>query len=133
MAEDGELESQSLAAPARFPDEDHHLVISSPMAESGELESHGVTRALVSSEARRPWPVRSPCARRESNPHVRRHTLLRRARLPITPPALDRAAHLRPFLNPHVSVSMWQFAHKIRRLSSSLLGMSPSTWSTKLG
>jgi len=54
MAEDGELESQSLSTPTRFPDGDHHLVISSLTAESGELESHGVTRALVSSEARHP-------------------------------------------------------------------------------
>jgi hypothetical protein len=52
MAEDGELESRGLATPTRFPDGDHHPVISSPMAESGEFESHGVTRALVSSEAR---------------------------------------------------------------------------------
>ena len=42
------------SGPTRFPDGDHHLVISSPTAESGELESHGVTRALVSSEARHP-------------------------------------------------------------------------------
>jgi hypothetical protein len=34
-------------------------------------------------------PVHLPCAGRESNPHVRRHTLLRRARLPVTPPARD--------------------------------------------
>jgi len=54
MAEDGELESQSLSTPTRFPDGDNHLVISSPTAESGELESHGVTRALVSTEARPP-------------------------------------------------------------------------------
>jgi hypothetical protein len=53
-AEDGELESQGLATPTRVPDGDHHLAVSSPMAESGELESHGVTRALVSSEARHP-------------------------------------------------------------------------------
>src|SRR5215470_11476477 len=38
-----------------------------PGAESGELESHGVTRALVSSEARPPWPVHSPCPTRDSN------------------------------------------------------------------
>jgi hypothetical protein len=52
MEEDGELESQGLLTPTRFPDGDRHPVISSPMAESGEFESHGVTRALVSGEAR---------------------------------------------------------------------------------
>ena len=54
MEEDGEIESQGLLTPTRFPDGDHHPVVSSPAAESGEIESHGVTRALVSSEARLP-------------------------------------------------------------------------------
>ena len=38
-----------------------------------------------------PCPVHLPYAGRESNPHVRRHTLLGRARLPFTPPALGPA------------------------------------------
>ena len=54
MEEDGEFESQDLPTPTRFPDGDHHPVISPSVAESGEIESHGVTRALGSSEARLP-------------------------------------------------------------------------------
>ena len=69
MAEDGVLETHSQGA-TRFPGGDRTLAASSSVdrtgcalgpgpctariAESGELESHGVTRALVSSEARYP-------------------------------------------------------------------------------
>ena len=38
----------------RFPDGDHHLVVSSPSEESGRLERHGATRASVSNGARHP-------------------------------------------------------------------------------
>jgi hypothetical protein len=40
--------------PHRFPDGDHHLVVSSPSEESGRLERHGATRASVSNGARHP-------------------------------------------------------------------------------
>ena len=40
--------------PTRFPDRDHHLVVSSPSEESGRLERHGATRASVSNGARHP-------------------------------------------------------------------------------
>jgi hypothetical protein len=40
--------------PTRFPDGDHHLVVSSPSEESGRLERHGATRASVSNGARHP-------------------------------------------------------------------------------
>jgi hypothetical protein len=53
MAEDGVFETHSQGA-TRFPGGDRTLAASSSMAESGELESHGVTRALVSCEARHP-------------------------------------------------------------------------------
>ena len=45
----------------------------------------------LSNESPAPCPVHLPCAGRESNPHVRRQTLLGRARLPFTPPALGPA------------------------------------------
>jgi hypothetical protein len=52
--------------------------------ERGEIESHAVRRALVSSEARLPGRFTlHACAGRDSNPHVRRHTVLSRARLPV--------------------------------------------------
>ena len=51
MAEDRVFETHSQGA-TRFPDGDRTLAASSSTAESGEFESHGVTRALVSSEAR---------------------------------------------------------------------------------
>jgi len=62
---------------------------SHPLAESGEIESQPFLAALVSSEARRPGRFTLlACAGRDSNPHVRRHTVLARARLPsLTPPA----------------------------------------------
>jgi hypothetical protein len=116
MAEDGVLETHSQGA-TRFPSGDRTLTASSSTAESGRLERHGRSRALVSSEARHPGRfalhgaaggdrrtaryaqtgaavISRPTAYagRESNPHVLRHTHLRRARLPITPPALERAA-----------------------------------------
>ena len=79
-------------APTRFPAGASRLAGSSS-EEGGLLESHGVTRASASNGARPlagspsvRWEV---CAGRESNPHVERHTLLRRARLPVTPPARD--------------------------------------------
>ena len=40
--------------PTRFPDGDHHLVVSSPSEESGRLERHGAIRASVSNGARHP-------------------------------------------------------------------------------
>jgi hypothetical protein len=90
-AEDGEIESQRLTTPTRVPAAAGALPGSSPIAESGAIEAHAPARDAHSLAARPgPWPVHSPsCAGRESNPHVRRHTLLRRARLPITPPAHD--------------------------------------------
>jgi hypothetical protein len=90
-AEDGEIESQCLTTPIRVPAAAGALPGSSPIAESGAIEAHAPARDAHSLAARPgPWPVHSPsCAGRESNPHVRRHTLLRRARLPITPPAHD--------------------------------------------
>src|ERR1700749_3652465 len=53
MAEDGGHDPQGLP-PTRFPDGDHHLVVSSPSEESGRLERHGATRASVSNGARHP-------------------------------------------------------------------------------
>jgi hypothetical protein len=54
MAEDGGHDPQGLPTPTRFPDGDHHLVISSPSEESGRLERHGASRASVSNGARHP-------------------------------------------------------------------------------
>jgi hypothetical protein len=50
-------------------------------AESGEIESHGLRRALVSGEARRPGRFTSHACAGGFKPHVRRHTGLSRARL----------------------------------------------------
>src|ERR1700761_1844850 len=62
-------------------------LVQPPLAEGAVIETDGVTRASLSGRARYACPVHLPCAGRESNPDVRRHTLLRRARLPVTPPA----------------------------------------------
>ena len=53
MVEEGVLETHSQGA-TRFPDGDRTLAASSSTAESGRLERHGRSRALVSSEARHP-------------------------------------------------------------------------------
>jgi hypothetical protein len=61
--------------------------------ERGEFESHAVRRALVSSEARLPGRFTlHACAGRDSNPHVRRHTVLGRARLPVLRHQRERAS-----------------------------------------
>ena len=51
IVEEGVLETHSQGA-TRFPDGDRTLAASSSTAESGRLERHGRSRALVSSEAR---------------------------------------------------------------------------------
>jgi hypothetical protein len=51
MAEDGVIETHSQGA-TRIPDGDRTLAASSSTTESGRLERHGRSRALVSSEAR---------------------------------------------------------------------------------
>jgi hypothetical protein len=114
MEEDGRLERQDFhphPLSRRGPPPDDFIF---HCEESGRLERHGVTRAVVSSDARHPGrfalrravggdirtggyaltapaviPRLTACARRESNPHVRRHRFLGPARLPVTPPALE--------------------------------------------
>jgi hypothetical protein len=54
IAEDGVLETHPANWATRFPSGDRAPAASSSRAESGEFESHGVSRALVSSEARHP-------------------------------------------------------------------------------
>jgi hypothetical protein len=71
---------------ARFPAGTIPLAGSSS-EEGAVIETEGVILASLSGRAWRACPVHLPCAGRESNPDVRRHTLLRRARLPVTPPA----------------------------------------------
>ena len=110
MAEDGELESQRPVTPARFPAVARPCRVHPPGRRAeGTIPTAPGSRALASSEARPPgrFTLQAPpphpasyyprrptrdavattrstltCAGRESNPHVRRHTLLRRARLP---------------------------------------------------
>jgi hypothetical protein len=47
-----------------------------------------VCNGVVSKAFAMPWPTQTECERGDSNPHARRHQLLRLARLPI--PALSR-------------------------------------------
>jgi hypothetical protein len=53
-AEDGVVETHPANGATRFPGGDRALAASSSTEESGEIESHGVSRALVSSEAQDP-------------------------------------------------------------------------------
>jgi hypothetical protein len=97
MAEGTRIERVQDSRPGfRFPTGHHCHSVNLPCAESGVLGTHGRSRALVSSEARSLIGSLSIVRREGSNPHVRRHTLLRRARLPITPPALGVDDRLRP-------------------------------------
>jgi hypothetical protein len=79
---------------ARFPPGPAAWLVHPPRAEGDRLERYGVTRASASNGAR---PLGRftfhECAGRESNPHARRHRLLRSARLPVTPPAHVQGRH----------------------------------------
>jgi hypothetical protein len=155
MAEDGVLETHPQGA-TRFPGGDRTLAASSSTAESGAFEAHGRSRALVSSEARHPdrftlhpavggdrrtgWyaqtsmAVISPphCVRWEGVEPSRPKTHASEACAAASYATSARTGRLRPF-ESHVSVSMRQLAHRIRRLRSSFLRLSPSTWSTCSG
>jgi hypothetical protein len=74
-----------------------HVAAQDSRAEGAGFEpAHDLRRDLGLANRRlTARPTFHQYAGRESNPHVRRHTLLRRARLPVTPPALGATGQIR--------------------------------------
>jgi hypothetical protein len=67
MAEDGDPESQHLAAPIRLPSGADTPAGSSSTAEGGAIEAHGFPRASLSGRARHACPVHLPYRTPDSN------------------------------------------------------------------
>ena len=67
MAEDGEIESQCLPAPIRFPAGADPWPVHPPREEGGRLERHGFPRASLSGRARHACPVHLPYRTPDSN------------------------------------------------------------------
>jgi hypothetical protein len=84
MAEDGVIETRPEGPPGFRPGPVAWLV--RPPRKVADSNGTVLPAHPLATEPG-PCPVHLPCAGRESNPHVRRHTLLGRARLPFTPPA----------------------------------------------
>jgi hypothetical protein len=124
QAEDGEPESQPVTQPMRLPSAAGALAGSSSMAEGARIERawdaspnlgsanrcycrsaslpsrHGTESNRLSiaalQAATRPARTAPECPRRESNPHVRRHTGLSRARLPLRHRGMEWTTGIEP-------------------------------------